>query len=159
MLTPYRALQISRAASVVAVVGLFLFALGPFSGLEASLGSTPALAQAATFYGLTLMAFTVAPRTRRTDLAVWVLGLGLLLELAQAVSGRGLSIMDLVAYAAGVGAATVPAVVERFRESARRRPYLALGVARERRPRKSSRPDAFTPPDAPSPDGPGRAWR
>lgn len=159
MLTPHRTLQMSRAAAVVAVGGVLFLALGPFSGLEERFASTVRLAQAAAFYGLTLLAFAVAPRTRRTDLAVWVLALGVLIELVQAVLGRGLSVTDMLVYAAGVVAATAPAMVERFREAVRRRPYLAFAAVRERDRRRRSGGQGFTAQDRPARDAAGQAWR
>lgn len=160
MLTPHRTLQMLRAATVFAVVALLILTLGPFEGLEARFGLSDGLAHAVAFYGLTLLAFAVAPRTRRTDLAVAMLALGLTIELAQALVGRTLSLSDLLADAAGVGAATAPALIERFRDAARRRPYLTFTAIRERdRRRRQSPSRGFAPKERPAEDATGEAWR
>lgn len=160
VLTPHRILQLLRAAIVFAVLGLLVLTLGPFEGLEARFGLSDGLAHAVAFYGLTLLAFAVAPRTRRTDLAVWVLAFGLVIELAQGLVGRSLSLMDLLADAAGVGVATVPALIERFRDAARRRPYLTFAAIRERDRRGRSRgSQGFAPRNRSADDASGEAWR
>ncbi len=159
MLTPHRTLQMLRAATVFAVFALLILTLGPFEGLEARFGFSDGLAHAVAFYGLTLLAFAVAPRTRRTDLAVGMLALGLFIELAQALVGRTLSLSDLLADGVGVGAATAPILIERFRDAVRRRPYLSFTAIRERDRRRQSPSRGFAPQERPTEDAAGEGWR
>lgn len=130
MLTPHRTILILRAIAVAVVGTLLVLTLGPFQGLESRFGLSDTAAHLTAFYIITLLAFAVAPRQRRTDLALATLGLGVLIELAQGVVGRSLSLTDLLADAVGVGAATAPAWVEQLRHLARRHPYLSFADAR-----------------------------
>lgn len=161
MLTPHRTLLLLRAATIAAVVGLLILTLGPFEGLEARFGLDDGMAHAIAFYGLSLLVFAIAPRTRRTDLALGVLALGLVIELAQGLVGRNFSLMDLLADAAGVVAATAPALVERFRDAARRRPYLTFAAIRDMdRRRRSSGGGRVSARGRASANPPaGEAWR
>lgn len=161
MLTPHRTLQLLRAATIAAVVGLLILTLGPFEGLEARFGLDDRMAHAIAFYSLSLLVFAIAPRTRRTDLALGVLALGLVIELAQGGVGRNFSLVDLLADAAGVVAATAPALVERFRDAARRRPYLTFSAIRAMdRRRRSSGGGKVSARGRGSADTPaGEAWR
>lgn len=129
LLTPHRIILVLRAVTGLSVCAVLILTLGPFQGLEARIGLSDKAAHALAFYILTLLLFSIAPRRRRTDLALAALALGILIELSQGLTGRSLSILDFLADALGVAAATAPAWIERFRHSARRRPFLVLGAA------------------------------
>jgi VanZ family protein len=152
-----------RAVAIVAVGGLLVLTVGPFQGLESRFGLSDTAAHLAAFYIITLLAFAVAPRSRRTDLALATLGLGVLIELAQGVVGRSLSLTDLLADAVGVGAATAPAWVEQLRHLARRHPFLSFpeALAADRRlggVRRKERP-APVGPRRPDPAASEDGWR
>ncbi len=93
--------------------------LGPFQGLEAHLGLSDKTAHAAAFYVLSLGLFASLPRVRRTDLALWVFVFAAGTEVVQSFTGRSGSIEDLIADAAGIVIAVLPAMVERLRYSLR----------------------------------------
>ena len=131
LLTPHRTIMTLRFITAMAVCVLLVLTLGPFQGLEARVGMSDKAAHCAAFYILTLLVFAVAPNRRRADIALLVLGLGVLIELAQGVLGRSLSMTDLLADAVGVAAATAPAWVERLRYLGRRHPYLSFAAAKD----------------------------
>ncbi len=139
MITPHRVVLVLRVATACTILGLLAFTLGPFQGVEARAGLSDKSAHAIAFYVVTLMVFAVAPQWRRNDLAVMTLGLGLLIELAQGLTGRSASLMDFLADAVGVVAATAPGWIERLRYDARRHPYLSFGDISARDRRKAGR--------------------
>lgn len=137
MFTPHRTVLALRVLTASAVGVLVILTVGPFQGLEARLGLSDKAAHVVAFYIVTLLAFAIAPRFRRMELALMVFGLGVLIELAQGLVGRSLSLSDVVANSAGIVAAAAPAWIERLRFLARRSPYLsfkdAIGPDRRRR--------------------------
>lgn len=144
MVTPYRAVIAMRIVTSIAVAGLLIVTLGPFQGAESRAGLSDKAAHVIALYCIALLAFSTAPRTRRTDLALATIGLGVVIELIQGVTGRSLSLGDLAADGLGVGAALAPTWVEGFRQQARRRPHLPLGqIAKTDRRRRGKRIKAF----------------
>lgn len=135
MITPHRAILLLRVVTVVAILGLLVFTLGPFQGVEARAGLSDKSAHVLAFYVISLLIFSVAPQWRRNDLALVTLVLGLFIELAQGLTGRSVSLLDLAADAVGVAAATLPGWIERLRYDARRHPYLSFSEisAKDRR--------------------------
>ncbi|WP_221230732.1 hypothetical protein [Brevundimonas variabilis] len=119
--------------------------LGPFQGLEQSIGLNDTAAHVIAFYALTIIAFTVAPGRRRTDLAIMLLGFGLAIELAQAATGRSASLADLLADAAGITAALVPGFVERLRRDVRLYPSMSYAEIRRMDRRRARRAPASKP--------------
>lgn len=144
MITPYRAILLLRVVTAVAILGLLVFTLGPFQGVEARAGLNDKSAHVLAFYVITLLVFSVAPQWRRNDLALATLALGLFIELAQGLTGRSVSLLDLAADAVGVAAATLPGWIERLRYDARRHPYLSFSEisAKDRRKRGGRRRSA-----------------
>lgn len=118
-MTPNRLVLILRLAAVVAGLGLTLLLLGPFQGLERHLSLTDKEAHALAFFAVTIGLFVIAPRWRRTDLALVALALGVAIELAQGLTGRSASLMDLMADSVGIVAAVMPGVIERLRHHIR----------------------------------------
>lgn len=108
--------------------------LGPFQGLEQTIGLSDKAAHALAFYGLAVMAFAVAPGRRATDLAVMVLAFGIAIEVVQGLTGRSASLGDFLADLTGVVLATAPGLLERFRHHVRTNPYMTFSdIAREDR--------------------------
>ena len=136
-----------RAFGVLAVLMVSGLTLGPFQGAEGAFGLSDKAAHMVAFYGLTILAFIVAPSRRRTDLAIIVLTFGLAIEIAQGLSGRSTSLSDFMADMLGVAFATLPGLVERLRHNARTNPYMTFAnIARSDRRRHSARPaDVSTP--------------
>lgn len=115
MLTPRRLTLTLRLLGLGASVSLAILLLGPFQGLEAAFSLTDKEAHALAFFGVTLGLFAIAPNRRRTDLALVAVAFGVLIELAQGLTGRSMSLMDLTADCVGVLAATLPGLIERLR--------------------------------------------
>ena len=144
MVTPHRAVIAMRIVTAIAVAGLLIVTLGPFQGAESRAGLSDKAAHVIALYCIALLAFSTAPRTRRTDLALATIGLGVVIELIQGAIGRSLSVGDLAADGLGVVAALAPTWVEGFRQQARRRPHLPLGqIAKTDRRRRGKRIKAF----------------
>lgn len=122
MLTPRLALLGIRSTVALGAATMLLLMIGPFQGAEGHLGLNDKAAHAIAFYVLTLGLFLSAPNWRRTDLALFALAFGVLVEVAQGLTGREMSGSDVLADALGVAAATAPGVVERLRHHTRTRP-------------------------------------
>lgn len=136
-------LILCRIATVLAAAALTGLMLGPFQGLEARLGFTDLQAHALAFFALTLLMFLVAPRWRRGDLAIAVLSFGVLVEMAQGLTGRSMSLADLAADALGVATALAPGLIEQFRRAVRMRPeqpVFSTGPTDRRRRRSADAP-------------------
>jgi len=113
-----------RIAVGLGFAALSIILLGPFQGLETKIGLSDKTAHAAAFYILSLGLFASFPRTRRTDLALGVLGFAAATEIAQTFTGRSGSFEDLAADAAGIVIAVLPAMVERLRYNLNRAPEI-----------------------------------
>jgi VanZ family protein len=124
-------LFIYRACAGVAGLGLLVLFLGPFQHLEAALRVSDEQAHVAAFFAITLGLFLAFPDRRRTDLGLMALAIGVLIEGAQAFTGRSASLGDLGADAIGIGLAVAPALVERLRHPARRRSNARAAGARD----------------------------
>lgn len=140
MLTPNRLVGLLRLAALVSIGLLTVLLLGPFQGLERQLGLDDKAAHAIAFYSVTLGLFAIAPRHRRTDLALAAFAFGVLIELLQGVTGRSLSLGDLIWDGAGILAALAPGLVERLRHFVRAAPdqdFATLLSADRRSPGRS----------------------
>ena len=129
-MTPNRLVALLRLAAVVSVIGLTVLLLGPFQGLERMFHLTDREAHAIAFFGVTLGLFAIAPRWRRTDLALVALAFGVSIELAQGLTGRSASAMDLLADGVGILAALCPGLIERLRHPIRTSPDVDVEVIR-----------------------------
>jgi hypothetical protein len=96
--------------------------------------------------------FIVAPRTRRSDLAILAAAIGLIMELLQHLTGRDMSLGDFVADVIGISAAVLPGMVERLRHQVRTHPNLSLKqlTAMDRRKVRRRRRSQGSPHHAPS---------
>jgi hypothetical protein len=139
LLTPSAILAVLRILAVGCGLALAGLMLGPFQGLERLFGLSDFAAHAVAAFALCLGLFTVAPAWRRLDLALVVLGLGLLMELAQALTGRSLSLADFGADCLGVAAAVLPGKIEAFRQAVRTTPYADVFDLLRRDPRRARR--------------------
>lgn len=126
-MTLHHLLWTNRVVAAVLTLALIVLMVGPFQGLERLFGLSDLAAHALAFYGLSLMVFAIAPRWRRNDLALAVFGVGALIELAQTLSGRSGSVMDLAADGFGIMAAVLPSFIERLRHQTRKRPHALVG--------------------------------
>lgn len=139
-MTPDRLVTLLRAGAVVSAIGLTVLFLGPFTYLVDVFHVTDKEAHALIFFGVTLTLFAVAPNWRRTDLALVALGFGVLIELAQGLTGRSVSLMDLAANTVGILAALLPGLVERLRRYVRTAPDVAFADIRTTDRRRRSTP-------------------
>ena len=140
-LTPRRLISVLRIAfGLVALAAAVLMLGKTFQGLEAVFGLNDKAAHAIAFYGLAIALFTVAPRARRDDLALFVIASALGIELLQGLTGRSFSVMDFLAGAAGVTAAWLPGRIEDLRFEARRHPDVTFAEITARRRRTDEIP-------------------
>jgi len=140
-LTPRRLISVLRVAFAAVAIAAAVLMLGKtFQGLEAFFGLNDKAAHAIAFYGLSIALFTVAPRARRDDLALFVIASALGVELLQGLTGRSVSVMDFLAGAAGVTAAWAPGRIEDLRFEARRHPDLTFAEITARRRRTEDSP-------------------
>jgi len=142
MLTPRQTLIVLRAIVVGCAVALATLMLGPYEGLEKAVGLSDKTAHVLAFFLMTLGLFTIAPRTRRSDLCLAALAASVVSELLQGLTGRTLSITDLGADLVGIGCAMLPGAIEGFRRLARVHPDLTFAQSRlyDRRAARSAEP-------------------
>jgi VanZ family protein len=141
MFTPAHLILSARMAFVIGGAALAVVMLGPFQGAERALGLSDKAAHGLAFYTFTVLLFMAAPRTRRTDLALIVVGLAVASEVLQMMTGRSAELGDLGLDLLGIGAALAPALVERARHYARlhlNRTFADIRAADRREPRIAS---------------------
>jgi len=129
-LTPYSVMVGLRRLAVLGAVGATVSLTGPFRYGDLNLPFSDSVAHALLFYALTLMAFSAFPRARSAEVAVAVLMVGALSEVAQAVVGREMSLHDLVGDGVGIIIAYVPVTVQRLRELTRTHPHMTFAEIR-----------------------------
>lgn len=145
-LTPRRVVLILRVCAVACGLGLAVLMLGPFQGLEQVFGLGDKPAHAIAFFCVSTGLFAIIPNWRRGDIALGVLGVAILSEVLQAMTGRSMSATDLTADAAGVLIALIPGWVERLRLLARTFPDAGFAEIRAAdRRRKPSTGEALEP--------------
>ncbi|WP_309630353.1 hypothetical protein [Brevundimonas sp.] len=151
-MTPNRLVALLRICALCSAVCLTILFLGPFTYLVDVFHVTDKEAHALAFFGVTLGLFAIAPRWRRTDLALAALAFGVLIELAQGLTGRGVSLTDLMADGVGILAALVPGIVERLRHHLRTSPDIDFASirARDRRSRTAPVPASLIQPETPA---------
>lgn len=99
------------------VVGILVF--GPFGDAEARFGLTDKEAHVIAFFGLTALSLLAAPRLRKLEIAIFLVGIGGLIEIVQGLVGRDGDVMDWLADSFGVALSLVPMYFERLRQTAR----------------------------------------
>jgi len=104
-----------RTCLVLLSVAVGILVLGPFQGAEEAFGLTDKEAHAIAFFALSVMMQLALPRVRRTDMALGLLVVGAMIEVAQLFTGRSASVYDWMADAVGVAAALIPSYAETFR--------------------------------------------
>lgn len=130
----------NRVIAGVATALLLVIMIGPFQHMEQLFGLNDFAAHALAFYAFSLVAFTIAPSWRRSDIAIAVFALGAMIEFVQAATGRSASFVDLGADLLGVTAAVLPSLVERLRHHTRTRPYALVSDMPRLDRRQSTRP-------------------
>jgi len=125
-----KAVYFIRTCLILLSVAVGILVLGPFQGAEEAFGLTDKEAHAIAFFALSVMLQLALPRVRRTDMALGLLMVGALIEVAQLFTGRSASVFDWMADAAGVGAALIPSYAETFRH------YVRAAAAGRLQPRR-----------------------
>lgn len=92
----------------LAILGLTVLLLGPFQGQESGFGLSDKEAHFLAFYTLTIIALNALQKIRKLDILFFVIIFGLFTEVAQFMTGRSMSIFDLMADTGGALAATLP---------------------------------------------------
>lgn len=110
-----KALFFSRLCLGLLSLSIGVLVLGPFQGAEEAFGLNDKEAHAIAFFALTLMLQVALPKVRRLDIALGVLALGALIEVAQLFTGRSASVLDWLADLVGVAFATAPSFIETAR--------------------------------------------
>lgn len=142
MPTPRHVLILARILFVIGATGVVVLMLGPYQGLELRFGMTDKPAHAIAAFFATQALFAIAPRWRRLDLALAVLLGGALMEMAQGLTGRSMSMTDFAADALGVGVALMPGLIEQLRYHVRRSPNVSFADLRRvdrRKPRRRTK--------------------
>ena len=134
-LTPRQIIRLSRVAAAACGLGLAGLMLGPFQGLEQAFGLSDTAAHAIAFFAATTGLFLVAPKWRRGDIAIGAVAFGVVIELLQGLTGRSMSLTDVLADLLGVAVALVPGTIEHLRWMARAHPDMTLSeiAAKDRR--------------------------
>lgn len=149
-MTPNRLVALLRVAALFSAIGLTILFVGPFTYLVDVFHVTDKEAHALAFFGVTVGLFAIAPRWRRTDLALAALAFGVLIELAQGLTGRSVSLLDLTADGVGILAALAPGIVEQLRRHVRTSPDVVFAELRAVDRRRGRSTDV-------APDSGGRA--
>ena len=122
MFTPSLISMVARGLLGLGALCVAVLMLGPFQGAEQMFRLTDFEAHAIAFYGLACLCFLAGPKMRRNDIAIVIVALGAAAEVAQGVTGRSASFIDLAADMVGVFAAWAPTEIERLRRLAREHP-------------------------------------
>lgn len=101
------------AAALTCAVGM----LGPFQGVEKNFVPADKAAHFIAFYGLTALMMAAFRKNRRLEIALAAALLGGCIEVAQIVIGRGVSLTDLAADAAGAFAVWAPMWLQSLRSA------------------------------------------
>lgn len=145
-LTPRRLVLTLRLCAVVCGVGMAVLMLGPFQGLEHVFGLGDKPAHAIAFFCVSTGLFAIIPGWRRSDIALGVLGVAILSEGLQGLTGRSMSLTDLMADATGVLIALIPGWVERLRRLVRILPDASFAEIRAADRRKGRMAEEALPP-------------
>jgi hypothetical protein len=120
-MTPNHVVNTARAVLTVGSVTAAILMLGPWAGLEETLGMSDKVAHAVAFGSLVAISFLAFPRMRRNDLAAAAVLLGASVEIAQLFTpDRTASFDDLFADAVGVTLVYAISHIEQLRAMARK---------------------------------------
>ena len=129
-LTPHRLMMVVRAVGVLAALAALIALTGSFRYDQLGLPFPDTVAHALLFYGLGGLMLGALPRSRTSDLAWALVGLGVASEMAQALVGREMSLRDFAGDLAGVGLVVLPVYLVRFREQVRSHPHETFAEQR-----------------------------
>ena len=138
-LTPHRLMQALRLGAALLALATPIALAGPFKYKDLGLPFPDTVAHALLFYALTLAAFAALPRSRAQEVALSMIGVGLLSEVVQSLVGREMSLHDVVGDTVGVFVAYAPIAITRLRELARTHPHETFAEIRRNDRRRGSR--------------------
>lgn len=147
-LTPRKIVRLARVGAAVSTLLLAFLMLGPFQGLEQAFGLSDKAAHAIAFFAATTGLFLIAPKWRRGDIALGAAAFGVAIEALQGLTGRSMSVTDVLADFLGIGVALIPGLIEQVRWMARAHPDLTLAeIAEQDRRRVRVRTAEETTPE------------
>ena len=140
MTTPRQVVTLARILFAGFALVLTGALLGPFQGAERYIGLSDIAAHVLAFYVLTIALLSVAPRSRREDLALIIVVFAIATEVLQSLTGRSMSLGDFAADMGGLIAAMLPSYIDRLRYLVRTQPDLdfAIIAAEDRRHRANA---------------------
>ena len=154
-LTPHKLMQALRLGAALLALATPIALAGPFRYHDLGLPFPDTVAHALLFYGLTLAAFAALPRSRAQEIALAMIGVGMVSELVQTLVGRQMSLKDLAGDTAGILLAYTPIAITRLRELARTHPHHSFADLRRMDRRRVRRavpaPGSSEPVQEPSP--------
>jgi VanZ family protein len=145
-MTPRRLVLILRVCAIACGFGMAVLMLGPFQGLEHVFGLGDKPAHAIAFFFVSTGLFAIIPNWRRGDISLGVLGVAVLSEVLQAMTGRSMSLTDLMADTTGVLIALLPGWIERLRLLARTSPDATFAQIRAGDRRRARRTEETLEP-------------
>ena len=129
--TPHRLMIVLRGAGVLGGFAALIALTGPFRYDQLGLPFPDTVAHGLLFYGLGVLMLGALPRSRTSDLAAVLVGLGVASEIAQSLVGREMSLKDFAGDLAGAALVFVPVYLERFRDLVRTHPHVTFGDLRQ----------------------------
>jgi VanZ family protein len=129
-LTPHKLMQALRLGAALLALATPIALAGPFKYNDLGLPFPDTVAHAMLFYALTLAAFAALPRSRAQEVALAMIGVGMLSEIVQSLVGREMSLHDVVGDTIGVFVAYAPIAITRLRELARTHPHHTFAELR-----------------------------
>jgi VanZ family protein len=129
-LTPHRLMTAVRAAGLLGGLLALVALTGPFRYDDLHLPFPDTVAHGLLFYGLGALMMGALPRSRTSDLAWALAGLGVASEMAQALVGREMSLHDFAGDMAGVALLIGPTWLAQFRTLVRAHPHATFGEIR-----------------------------
>ncbi|PZQ62400.1 MAG: hypothetical protein DI570_10925 [Phenylobacterium zucineum] len=132
-------MQALRLGAALLALATPIALAGPFKYKDLGLPFPDTVAHALLFYALTLAAFAALPRSRAQEVALSMIGVGLLSEVVQSLVGREMSLHDVVGDTVGVFVAYAPIAITRLRELARTHPHETFAEIRRNDRRRGSR--------------------
>ena len=129
--TPHRLMIVLRGAGVLGGLVALIALTGPFRYDQLGLPFPDTVAHGLLFYGLGALMLGALPRSRTSDLAAVLVGLGVASEIAQSLVGREMSLHDFAGDVAGAALVFVPVYLGRFRDLVRTHPHVTFTDLRQ----------------------------
>jgi hypothetical protein len=145
LFTPRHIVLLARGLLVVGILGAGVLIFDPTNALAQVDEAGVSVLGATAFYVLGATAFIANPHRRRKDVAVMLIVVALMLEVARALCGRSGRPLAATAEVVGVLALMAPAWVEWLRLAARTYTHVPFGSFSLREERRGRRQDWSQP--------------